>query len=284
MRIRHFIKHATCTCTSTVPAVTHTFDYGRNKLEQNLFLTHSKSTMRCIDLLFLCGVTAAFSPPSLYSHHHCAKPVEESRESFVAKMGVIAGAAFLPAMPMPAEARGRATLEQTYDRYTPRIITGGRFYGSDLRKLVEKNDWEGLYRATSDPPAKTKADRSKPDGGVADRAAQAGGFSDSRVLVAADLLAAAFSDSSITAKTKKMQDEVAIMRETVQGINAAAREALGKDGASGGLFGFGPKKSQTELSKTARDLYLKGGGAYNNYIFLVNAELPLSLAKLPYLK
>ena len=81
------------------------------------------------------------------------------------------------------------------------------------------------------------------------------------------MLAAAVSDSLTTAKTKKMQDEVVIMREAVQGINAAAQEALRKDGASGGLFGFGPKKSQTELSKTAHDLYVKGSGAYNNYIF-----------------
>ena len=81
------------------------------------------------------------------------------------------------------------------------------------------------------------------------------------------MLAAAVSDSPTTAKTKKMQDEVVIMRETVQGINAAAREALGKDGASGGLFWFGPKKPQTGLSKTARDLYVKGSGAYINFIF-----------------
>lgn len=240
--------------------------------------------MRLVILFILCGAAAAFSPPSAYYHDHCTRRVEESRVSFVAKIGLMTGTLLLPALPQTAEARGRATLEQTYDRYTPRIIAGGAFFASDLRKLVEKNDWEGLYAATSEPPGKTKADRSKPDGGAADRAAQAGGFSDSRVLVAADLLAAAFSDSSISAKTRTMQGEVAVMREVVQGINAAAREALGKDGSGGGFFGFGAKKSQAELSKTVRDLYVKGGTSYNQYVFLVNAELPLSLAKLPYLK
>ena len=233
---------------------------------------------------YVFGVAAAFSPPSAYRHDHCIKRIEESRESFVAKIGLMVGAMLLPTLPQPADARGRATLEQTYDRYTPRIIVGGAFFASDLRKLVEKNDWEGMYAATSDPPGKTKADRSKPDGGVAGRAAQAGGFSDSRVLVAADLLAAAFSDSSISAKTRSMQGEVAVMRDVVQGINAAAREALGKDGAGGGLLRFGAKKSPAELSKTVRDLYVKGGNSFNQYVFLVNAELPLSLAKLPYLK
>jgi len=150
--------------------------------------------------------------------------------------------------------------------------------------MIEKNDWPGLLKATSDPPPKTKADRSKADGGVAERAAQAGGFSSARVLVAADLLAAAFSDNSISTKTKKMKEQVEVLREVVAGINSAAREALGED-TGGGMFGFGGKKrSKQELALAVRTLYVQGGNAYNQYIFVLDDELPLALKKLPFLK
>ena len=232
-------------------------------------------------LLLVCGV-AAFNSPSP-TNQHVAKVGEESREKFISKIGLIVGASVLTNLPMPAEARGHATLAQSYDRFAPRIVAGGKFFASDLRKLIERNDWAGLKAATSDPPKKTKEDRSKADGGIAERAAQAGGFSDARVLVAADLFASTFSENSISSKTKKMQDQVAALREVVQGINTAAREALGED-VGGRLFGFGGKKSTAELGKTVREFYAKGGNAYNAYIFAANAELPLSLVKLPYLK
>jgi len=192
------------------------------------------------------------------------------------------GASFAPS---PSFARGRATLEAAYDRYTPRIVTGGEFYAKELKKMIEKNDWEAIKAATSDPPKKTKADRSKLDGGVAERAAQAGQFCDARVLTAADLYAAAFSDNSISPKTKAMKAEVMKMRDAVTGINSAAREALGEGkSGGGGLFGLGGKKaSQTDLAKVIRKLYVDGGNAYNAYIYAANEELPLQLKKLPYL-
>lgn len=185
--------------------------------------------------------------------------------------------------PQPALARGRATLEFSYDRYTPRIIAGGEFYSKDLKNIIGKNDWSALKAATSDPPKKSKEDRSKPDGGIAERAALAGGFSDARVLIAADLYAAAFSDNSISPKTKKMKAKVDILRETVEQMNSLAKEALGEE-KEGGFFGLGAKKrSQAELSKIARELYVKGGNAWNEYIFEANDELEIKLARLPYL-
>jgi hypothetical protein len=36
-------------------------------------------------------------------------------------------------------------------------------YGDELRTLVEKNDWEGIKNAPSDPPERTKEDLNKPD-------------------------------------------------------------------------------------------------------------------------
>jgi hypothetical protein len=239
-----------------------------------------------ICLAFLCGV-AAFNSPSASNHHAAGNKVaEESRSDFMSKIGVVGGASVLTNLfPMPAEARGRATLEQAYDRYTPRVIIGGQFFATDFRKMIEKNDWAGIKAATSDPPKKTKADRAKIDGGISERAAQAGGFSDARVLVAADLFASTFSDNSITAKTKMMQEQVAALREVVTGINRAALEALGEETGGGGFLGFGSKKpSQAELSQTVRALYVKGGNAYNQYIFVANDELPTFLKKLPYLK
>lgn len=175
-------------------------------------------------------------------------------------------------------------MEAAYDRYTPRIVAGGQFYAQDFKKMIEKNDFKAIIAATAEPPKKSKADRSKIDGGVSERAAQAGRFSDARVLTAADLYAGAFSDNSISPKTKAMRKSVEKMREIVAGINAAAREASGEESGGGGLFGLGSKKaSPKELAVTIRKLYLEGGQAYNQYIFDANDDLPVQLKKLPYL-
>lgn len=182
-----------------------------------------------------------------------------SRKKFVSiATSSILSIATTTSLSQPAFARGRATLETSYDRYTPRIIAGGEYYAKDLRDIIAKNDWAKLKDATSDPPKKTKADRAKIDGGVAERAALAGGFSDARVLVAADLYAAAFSDNSISPKTKLMKEKVENLRGVIQKLNLAAREGLGEE-KEGGFFGLGAKKpSQAELAKTVRALYVEG--------------------------
>lgn len=254
--------------------------------------------MRVIVLFLACfGVASSFRPQAQRStslktwlassalHRTPEGSQQLSRDDFLKGVWVLAGASIYSlTFPSPAAARGRATLEQSYDRYVPRILAGGEFYGKDFRKLVEKNDWSGIKNALQDPPKRTKEDRSKIDGGISERAAQAGQFSDARVLVAADLFAAAFSDNSISSKTKSMKTEVEVLREVVDEMNLAARQALGEEGG-GGLFGFGAKKpSQSELSRKVRELFTKGGNAWNKYIFLANEELPVQLKKLPYIK
>ena len=174
---------------------------------------------------------------------------EQSREAFLKSSSLLigAGAFSLLADPSPSFARGRATLDLAYDRYTPRILAGGEFYGNGLRKLVEKGDWAGIKSALAEPPKKSKQDKTKIDGGVADRAALAGQFSDARVVVACELFAAAFSDNSVSPKTKKMKAQVAVLRETVEEMTLTAQQGLGEVGG-GGYFGIGGKKpSQGEL-------------------------------------
>lgn len=184
----------------------------------------------------------------------------------------------------PAVARGRATLEQSYERYVPRITAGGDFFGSDFRKLVERSDWAGIKNALQEVPERTKEDLSKPDSGVAERARQAGKFSDARVLGAMDLFAGSFSDNSVSAKTKKMKACVERLRESVEGMQSTARLALGEE-KSGGFFGLGSKKpSEAELAKTLRQYYVEGGNAYNEYIYAANDELALKFDKLSFLK
>ena len=99
-----------------------------------------------------------------------------------------------------------------------------------------------------------------------------------------DLFASTFSESSISPKTKAMKAEVEKLREVVQALNKAARVAAGEEKAGGGLFGMGGKApSQGELAKEVKDLYVQGGNAYNQYVFLANEGLPVQLAKLPFL-
>ena len=208
----------------------------------------------------------------------------QTRGDFISTAAVAVASAAIINPLQPAYARGRATLEAAYDRYSPRIVDGGKFYKGQLFGAISKGDWKFIESATAEPPKKSKEDRALPDGGTAKRAALAGSFSDSRVLAAMDLFAATFSESSISPKTKAMKEEVEKLREVVLGLNKAARIALGEEKSGGGLFGIGGKApSQGELTKEVKELYLKGGNAFNQYIFIANDGLPVQLAKLPFL-
>ena len=207
-----------------------------------------------------------------------------TREDFFQRTVAVASSSLFFASVEPAVARGRATLDQAYERYTPRILTGGNFYKNDLRLLVQNSDFQGVKDALAEPPKKTKEDRAKADGGTSERASKAGGFSDARVLVACDLFAATFSDNSISPKTKAMKNEVDELRSVVEAMSLAARQGLGEETGGGGLFGFGAKKpTKDELSRKLKELYIQGGTAWNRYIFAANDGLPVQLQKLPYL-
>ena len=232
------------------------------------------------------GAAAILSSHVISFQHSPQTPIK--RNDFLTNTATAASALttslILTTPASPAIARGRASLENAYDRYVPRINEGGKFYKSQLYAALAKGDWKALSAATQEPPKKSKEDRTLQDGGIAKRAAQAGGFSDSRVLSAMDLFAATFSDSSISPKTKAMQAEVVKLREVVAGISKAAKIASGEEKSGGGLFGIGGKApSQQELLKQCQELYLKGGNAYNQYVFLANDGLPVQLDKLPFL-
>lgn len=183
-----------------------------------------------------------------------------------------------------ASARGRATLEVAYRKFTPRIVAGGEFYQKEMKQYVASANFEAIQNALREPPSRAKDDLRKPDSGVAERARQAGLFSNARVLAAADLYASAFSESSISAKTKKMQSAVAKLRSVVDEMEGICKQALGQE-QSGGLFGIGAKKvDKNELSKRLRQLYVDGGNAYNEYVLAANTDLALQFDKLPYIK
>ena len=183
-----------------------------------------------------------------------------------------------------ASARGRATLEVAYRKFTPRVIAGGEFYQKDMKQYVASANFEAIQNALQEPPSRVKDDLRKPDSGVAERARKAGEFSDARVLAAADLYASAFSESSISMKTKKMQTAVAKLRNVVNEMESICKQGLGQE-QSGGIFGIGAKKvDKNELSKRLRQLYVEGGNAYNEYVLAANTDLAMQFDKLPYVK
>ena len=241
----------------------------------------------CLLLASASVAVTAFTPSSDNNKAALGRSpiLDLSRADFMKNAAVLTGAAAVILLPTePAFARGRATLEYSYDRYAPRILAGGQFYAKDFRTLIGNNDWVGIKAALQEPRKRTSEDKKKVDGGIAERAAQAGGFSDSRVLAACDLYAAGFSDNSLSAKTKKMKGEVDVLRTIVEEMGSTARQALGEESGGGGLFGIGGKKlSKGELQKKMRELYAQGGTSWNKYIFAANEELPLQLKKLPYL-
>ena len=257
-----------------------------------------KFIVPCLALITLVIQVSAFSSP-LTTPGHGIRSVElvtlslsdndqrcdyvDNRADFLRKASsIVAAATSLSLLPVdPVHARGRATLEQAYDRYSPRIIDGGAFYKNKLSKLIAKDDWAGIKVALQEPPKKTKADRAKIDGGIQERAAQAGEFSDARVLVALDLLAAQFSDNSISAKTKAMKKDVDEIRSVVNEMSSICRQALGEE-SSGGFFGK-KQASKKDLSKRMKELYVIGGTAWNRYAFVANEGIPKTLQKLPIL-
>lgn len=237
-------------------------------------------------LTLLMGVTSAFVARHQSPHFTLMELQAEkstSRKDFLKHSVSVVGSAAWIFSSSPALARGRATLEQSYERYAPRIRAGGEFYRSDLKKLVASSDFEGLKNALAEPPKRKKEDLSKPDSGVADRARQAGQFSDARVLVAADLFASSFSESSISPKTKKMQAAVAKVRNVVSEMQSTCSLALGEE-SSGGLFGFGNKKvDKAALASKIRILYVEGGNAWNEYVLAANDELALQFDKFQFI-
>lgn len=58
----------------------------------------------------------------------------------------------------PALATGRATLEQSYERYAPRIRAGGQFYQGDFKQMVAKGDFKAIKEATEGVPPRSKGD------------------------------------------------------------------------------------------------------------------------------
>jgi hypothetical protein len=68
-------------------------------------------------------------------------PALISRQDFVtfaSTMAVSSSAAVLGLTMQPnvAQARGRATFEVAYRKFTPRIVAGGEFYSTDMKKMI----------------------------------------------------------------------------------------------------------------------------------------------------
>lgn len=255
-----------------------------------------KFVFHCLALSALASQGSSFSTPSTavrsqgvavsLSSNHDQELKGATRADFLrTSASIVSAATSLSLMPVePVFARGRATLEQAYDRYSERIISGGEFYKNQMKTMVAKEDWAGIKAALQEPPKKTKADNAKIDGGIQERAAQAGQFSDARVLTALDLLAAQFSDNSISAKTKTMKKDVEEIRGVITEMSSICRQALGEESAKGGLFGVGKKQSsKKELSNRMKELYIIGGTAWNRYAFEANAGIPKTVKQLPFL-
>lgn len=101
-------------------------------------------------------------------------PAVISRDTFVTRSTVgILGTTSILSFPKNAQARGRATLEQAYERYAPRIKAGGDFYQNELKTLIAKGDWQGIENALQEPPSRVKTDLQKADAGVAERGSYA---------------------------------------------------------------------------------------------------------------
>mmetsp|Transcript_22213 Transcript_22213/g.46690 ORF Transcript_22213/g.46690 Transcript_22213/m.46690 type:complete len:177 (-) Transcript_22213:368-898(-) len=100
------------------------------------------------------GVPLFLSSDNDQEHHYAP-----SRANFLnTSLSLIATTATLSLIPVdPAFARGRATLEQAYDRYSGRIIGGGNFYKNEMKTMIAKDDWAGIRAALQEPPKKNQS-------------------------------------------------------------------------------------------------------------------------------
>ena len=100
--------------------------------------------------IFLCAISAvtAFLPqvPGRQESSIFVQKMEHSTDSSRSDFLTVAISAVGATIVLPnkADARGRATLEFSYDRYTPRILDGGVFYANDLKKAIANNDWKAI--------------------------------------------------------------------------------------------------------------------------------------------
>ena len=132
---------------------THTFTCTHNFF-LTVFANQPTMNLSKKSLVLLAAIPAvhAFAPNAvrnepLTSVYGESSMSMSSRQEFISaavatSAGVLASATILPIQ--PAEARGRATLEYSCDRYYPRLEAGGTFYANDLRKAIEKNDWNAI--------------------------------------------------------------------------------------------------------------------------------------------
>ncbi len=76
----------------------------------------------------------------------------QTRGGFISTAAVAVASAAIINPLQPAYARGRATLEAAYDRYSPRIVEGGKFYKGQVFGAISKGDWKFIESATAEPP------------------------------------------------------------------------------------------------------------------------------------
>jgi hypothetical protein len=155
-------------------------------LSAHLTKTPKKMKYSLALLLSFLSVANAFAPGScstrrattgaslLASLHETDEEVADSssRLEFLQTLAVTTVAASTAGFfvqPQPALATGRATLDQSYQRYAPRIRAGGEFYGGEFKQLVVKSDWAGIKNALAEIPSRSKQDLQKVDSGVAER-------------------------------------------------------------------------------------------------------------------
>jgi hypothetical protein len=104
------------------------------------------------------------------------------------------------------------------------------------------------------------------------------------VLVAAELLAGAFSDNSISDKTRKMNTAIGKVRTVIKELQLISAQAMTGEEKSGGLFGLGAKKADpAALAKQAKMLYVEGGNAWNEYVAAANDSLALKFDRFSYI-
>ena len=191
----------------------------------------SRIPMLCAALLTTALLPQPVPPPTaraaISAHGSDVGPAPLSRRAFAVSAAASA-ATLLAGAATPAFAESTmVTRQQAYTRYVPRIERGRDYWGTGLRRSIEKGDWATVLKAID---KKGSID-----------------------LIFGPMLlwSSSMSGKTISAKTYAMNAAVDELREATDMLRVAA---TGEEG-QGGLFGLmGPKKVEPAKRATlARD-------------------------------
>lgn len=169
----------------------------------------------------------------------------------------------------PANAEFRAAQKRTFFRFTPKLIAGSKFFGTDLKTAIEKDDWgvvEGFFKEYVSKY--NKNDPSQVDG--------TDSYINNNLLRPMKVLSGSFAERGSSPKQKLLAEKELAFEDAMKSLEGCIKDTKGE-----GFFASTIKMpTGKERTKQAIEAWKQGKVALNEYITALNDGLMLELNKL----